>query len=52
MKTVKRAVIGGLALLGLTGMAAYRAYELKKIQKSLEDQVIEITPEKVETVSQ
>lgn len=34
----------GLALTG------YRVYELKKLKKTMEEQAIEVTPEKVEEV--
>lgn len=50
MKDMTRAIIGGLTLVGIA-VAGYRAYELKKIRKTLEEeQIIEIEPEKVEEV--
>lgn len=45
MIDAKKVVVGGLAILGLT-IAGYRAYELKKLQKAVEeDQIIEIEPD-------
>lgn len=42
--------IGSLTLIGVIGMAAYRTYELRKLKKAMEEQVIDIEPEKVEEV--
>lgn len=42
MKDVTKAIIGGLSLVGLA-VAGYRAYELKKLRKEIqEEQIIEI----------
>lgn len=50
MFNTKKLVAGGLALAGLA-IAGYRAYELNKLRKELEEeQIIEVQPEKVETV--
>lgn len=50
MKDMRKAIIGGLALVGLA-VTSYRAYELKKLRKEIqEEQIIEIEPEKVEEV--
>ena len=51
MKDFKRfVVLGGLTMIGLA-MTGYRAYELKKLRKAIqEEQIIEIEPEKVEEV--
>ena len=47
----KKIIIGGLTILGVAS-AAYRAYELKKLKKAIEEeQIIEIEAEKVEEVS-
>lgn len=50
MKDVKKFIIGGLALMGLAA-TGYRAYELRKLKKEIEEeQIIEIEAEKVEEV--
>lgn len=49
MKDMKKFVLGGLTVLGVAS-AAYRAFELRKMKKAMEEQVIEVTPEKVEEV--
>lgn len=49
----KKLIFGGLTLMGVTAMAAYRTYELKKLRKAIEEeQIIEIQAEKVEELSQ
>lgn len=49
----KKLIFGGLTLVGVTAMAAYRTYELKKLRKAIEEeQIIEIQAENVEEVSQ
>lgn len=49
----KKLIFGGLTLMGVTAMAAYRTYELKKLKKAIEEeQIIETQAEKVEEVSQ
>ena len=45
----KKLIAGGLAILGIVA-TGYRAYELRKLKKSMEEQIIEVTPEKVEEV--
>lgn len=49
IKNVKRSIVlGGLAVAGLV-TAGYRAYELKKLRKMIqEEQVIDIEPEVIE----
>lgn len=48
---MKKVIFGGLTLIGVAGMAAYRTYELKKLRKAIEEeQIIEIQAEKVEEV--
>lgn len=50
---IKKMIFGGLTLVGVTAMAAYRTYELKKLRKAIEEeQIIEIQAENVEEVSQ
>ena len=50
---IKKMIFGGLTLVGVTTMAAYRTYELKKLKKAIEEeQIIEIQAEKVEELSQ
>lgn len=49
MKDMKKIVFGGLAVLGAAS-AAYRAFELRKMKKAMEEQVIDVAPEKVEEV--
>lgn len=47
----KKLIFGGLTLIGVTAMAAYRTYELRKLKKAIEEeQIIEIEAEKVEEV--
>lgn len=49
----KKLIVGGLTLVGVIAMAAYRTYELKKLKKAIEEeQIIEIQAEKVEELSQ
>ena len=49
----KKMIVGGLTLIGVVGMTAYRTYELRKLKKAIEEeQIIEIEAEKVEEVSQ
>lgn len=49
----KKLIFGGLTLVGVTAMAAYRTYELKKLRKAIEEeQIIEIQAENVEELSQ
>lgn len=49
----KKLIFGGLTFVGVTAMAAYRTYELKKLKKAIEEeQIIEIQAEKVEELSQ
>lgn len=51
--SIKKMIFGGLTLVGVTAMAAYRTYELKKLRKAIEEeQIIEIQAEKVEELSQ
>lgn len=49
MSDLKRfIVLGGLTMVGLA-ITGYRAYEIKKIRKAIqEEQIIEIEPEVVE----
>lgn len=49
MKDLKRFImLGGLTMIGLA-MTGYRAYEIRKIRKEIqEEQIIEIEPEVVE----
>lgn len=49
----KKMIVGGLTLIGVVGMAAYRTYELRKLKKAIEEeQIIEIETEKVEEVKE
>lgn len=50
MKNVKKLVVGGLAAAGLI-VAGYRTYELRKLRKAVEEEVIDIEPEKVEELT-
>ena len=50
MKDLKGIVVGGLTLVGLA-IAGYRAYELKKIRKEIQEQeIIDVQAEKIEEV--
>ena len=50
MSNVKRFItLGSLTMIGLA-LTGYRVYELKKLKKTMEEQAIEVTPEKVEEV--
>lgn len=50
MKNLKSTIVGGLALVGLA-VAGYRAYEIKKIRKAIEEeQIIDVTADKIEEV--
>lgn len=48
MKDLKRLIIGGLSILGLTAVG-YRTYELRKLRKEIkEEEIIDIQPEVIE----
>lgn len=50
MKDFTKAIVGGLSLVGLA-VAGYRAYEIKKIRKAIEEeQIIDVTADKIEEV--
>ena len=53
MDNFKRSlVLGGLTLLGVA-VAGYRTYEIMKLRKAIqEEQVIDVTPEKVEEIEE
>lgn len=48
MKDLKAIILGGLTIVGVA-LAGYRAYELKKLRDSMQNEtIIEIEPDKVE----
>lgn len=48
VKDLKAIVLGGFIIVGVT-LASYRAYELKKLRDSMQNEtIIEIEPDKVE----
>ena len=50
MNNVKRFItLGSLTMIGLA-LTGYRVYEIKKLKKAMEEQVIEVTPEKIEEI--
>lgn len=53
MDNFKRSlVLGGLTLLGVA-VAGYRTYEIMKLRKAIqEEQVIDVTPDKVEEIKE
>lgn len=51
MIDAKKVIIGGLTVIGIA-IAGYRAYELRKLQKAIEEeQIIDIEPEVIEVES-